>query len=186
MKKLLEYAEARDTVVVRRVDRLRRSLIDVQNTVNLLRERGVNAGSISDGIDPATTTGRMMLNMLASLAEYERKLIVERASAGIAAAWQSGTRFGRPLSDPVVIADKLSIAKGPEPRAAPSKTLHAWSSGVARRCTNGPQRRCCQRTRDNQLTLPPSAFTVAYRVIPFHYYQDPTQAGVDVKDAFKK
>ena len=110
MKKLLEYAEPDDTVVVWRVDRLGRSLIDVLNTVTLLRERGVNVRSISDGIDPATTTGRLMLNMLATLAEYERELIVERVTAGIAAARQSGTRFGRPLSDPAVIADKLAIA----------------------------------------------------------------------------
>ena len=111
MKKLLEYAEFGDIVVVWRVDRLGRSLIDVLNTVNLLRERGVNVRSISDGIDPATSTGRMMLNFLASLAEYERELIVERVNAGIAAARKSGTRFGRPLSDPAVIADKLAIAK---------------------------------------------------------------------------
>jgi DNA invertase Pin-like site-specific DNA recombinase len=110
MKKLLEYAAPGDTVVVWRVDRLGRSLIDVLNTVTLLRERGVNVRSISDGIDPATTTGRLMLNMLATLAEYERELIVERVTAGIAAARQSGTRFGRPLSDPAVIADKLAIA----------------------------------------------------------------------------
>lgn len=57
MKRLLEHAESGDTVVVWRVDRLGRSLIDVLNTVNLLRERGVNVRSISDGIDPATSTG---------------------------------------------------------------------------------------------------------------------------------
>ncbi|NQX10389.1 recombinase family protein [Microbacteriaceae bacterium VKM Ac-2855] len=110
MKKLLEYAEEGDTIVVWRVDRLGRSLLDVLNTVNLLRERGIHVRSISDGIDPATSTGRMMLNLLATLAEYERELIVERVNAGITAARQNGTRFGRPLADPAVIADKLAIA----------------------------------------------------------------------------
>ncbi|WP_448062280.1 recombinase family protein [Cellulomonas hominis] len=110
MQKLLAYAEPGDTVVVWRVDRLGRSLIDVLNTVTLLRERGVAVRSVSDGIDPATSTGRLMLNMLATLAEYERELIVERVTAGIAAARQNGTRFGRPLSDPAVVADKLAIA----------------------------------------------------------------------------
>jgi DNA invertase Pin-like site-specific DNA recombinase len=105
MKKLLEHAESGDTVVVWRVDRLGRSLIDVLNTVKLLRGRGIHVRSISDCIDPATSTGRLMLNMLATLAEYERELIVERVTAR-----QSGTRFGRPLSDPEVIADKLAIA----------------------------------------------------------------------------
>lgn len=61
MKRLLDYAEDGDTVVVWRVDRLGRSLIDVLNTVALLRGRGVQIRSISDGIDPATSTGRLML-----------------------------------------------------------------------------------------------------------------------------
>jgi DNA invertase Pin-like site-specific DNA recombinase len=101
--------EPGDTVVVWRIDRLGRSLIDVLNTVNLLRERGVYLRSVSDGIDPATTSGRLMLNMLATLAEYERELIVERVNAGIAAARKGGTRLGRPTSDPLVVADKLRI-----------------------------------------------------------------------------
>lgn len=107
MKRLLEYAEGGDTVVV---DRLGRSLIDVLNTVTLLRDRGIHVRSISDGIDPATSTGRLMLNMLATLADYERELIVESVNAGIAAARRNGTRFSRPVSDPAVISDKLAIA----------------------------------------------------------------------------
>ena len=130
MKKLFEYAEPGDTVVVWRVDRLGRSLIDVLNTVNLLRERGVLVRSISDGIDPTTSTGRLMLNMLATLAEYERELIVERVNAGISAARERGTRFGRPLSDPVVIADKLAIATDARSKgrtAADAAQLVGWS-----------------------------------------------------------
>lgn len=109
MKKLLECAEEGDTVVVWRVDRLGRSLIDVLNTVNLLRERGVNLRSVSDGIDPSSPTGRMMLNMLATLAEYEREMIVERVNAGIAAAKKAGVRFGRPPADPIVTSKKLAV-----------------------------------------------------------------------------
>lgn len=130
MKKLLAYVEPGDTVVVWRVDRLGRSSIDVLNTVNLLRERGVNLRSISDGIDPTTTSGRLMLNMLATLAEYERELIVERVNAGIAAARQGGTRFGRPLSDPLVIADKLAIAQDARAKgrsAEDAARLVCWS-----------------------------------------------------------
>ena len=85
MKKLLAYAQPGDTVVVWRIDRLGRSLLDVLNTVTLLRGQGVKIRSVSDGIDPETTSGRMMLGMLATLAEYERELITERVNAGIAA-----------------------------------------------------------------------------------------------------
>lgn len=130
MKKLLEHAESGDMVVVWRVDRLGRSLIDVLNTVNLLRDRGVEVKSISDGIDPATSTGRLMLNMLATLAEYERELITERVNAGIAAAKQSGTRFGRPPTDPAVIAEKLRVvqeARGRGRTATEAAKLVGWS-----------------------------------------------------------
>lgn len=94
-----------------RVDRLGRSLIDVLNTVNLLQDRGVALRSLSDGIDPATSTGRLMLNMLATLADYERELITERVNAGVAAARGRGTRFGRPVVEPSVVAGKLEIAE---------------------------------------------------------------------------
>lgn len=52
MKKLLDYADEGGTVVVRRVDRLGRSLIDVLNTVNMLRDRGILVRPLSDGIAP--------------------------------------------------------------------------------------------------------------------------------------
>ncbi|WP_454812854.1 recombinase family protein [Paenarthrobacter nitroguajacolicus] len=130
MKKLLDYAEAGDTLVVWRVDRLGRSLIDVLNTVNLLQGRGVGLRSISDGIDPATSTGRLMLNMLATLADYERELITERVNAGIAAAKANGSRFGRPLGDPSVIASKLQIVQQERAKgrtAAEAAKLVGWS-----------------------------------------------------------
>ena len=130
MKRLLDYVEPGDTVVVWRIDRLGRSLIDVLNTVNLLRDKGVKIRSLSDGIDPETTSGRLMLGMLATLAEYERELITERVNAGIAAAKQSGTRFGRPPVDPAVIAEKLDIAQGAREKgrtAAEAASLVGWS-----------------------------------------------------------
>lgn len=111
MKKLFDYAESGDTLVVWRVDRLGRSLIDVLNTVSFLQGRGVALRSLSDGIDPATSTGRLMLNMLATLADYERELITERVNAGIAVAKANGARFGRPPVDPSVIAGKLEIVQ---------------------------------------------------------------------------
>lgn len=130
MKRLLHYAQDGDTVVVWRIDRLGRSLIDVLNTVNLLREEGVKIRSISDSIDPETSSGRMMLGMLATLAEYERELITERVNAGIAAAKQNGTRFGRPPVDPDVIAEKLAIAEDARAKgrtAEAAARLVGWS-----------------------------------------------------------
>lgn len=109
MRRLLEYAAYGDTVVVWRIDRLGRSLVDVLNTVNLLRDLQVQVRSIQDGIDPATSGGRLQLGLLATLAEYERELITERVNAGIAASRATGTRFGRPPVDQAVVGRKLQV-----------------------------------------------------------------------------
>lgn len=130
MKRLLDYAEPGDTVVVWRIDRLGRSLLDVLNTVTVLRERDVKLRSITDGIDPDTAAGRMMLGVLATLAEYERELITERINAGIAAARADGTRFGRPPVDPAEVAEKLAIAADARAKgrtAAEAARLVGWS-----------------------------------------------------------
>lgn len=130
MRHLLDYAAEGDTLVVWRIDRLGRSLIDVLSTVELLRGRGVGVRSIQDGIDPATSTGRLMLGLLATLAEYERELIKERVNAGIAAAKAAGTRFGRPPVDPAVTAEKLVVvaeARKKGKTAAQAAELVGWS-----------------------------------------------------------
>lgn len=76
-----------------------------------------------------------MLNMLATLAEYERGLIVERINAGLAASKQNGTRFGYPAVNSEVVADKLAIATTHEPQDGPPKKQHVSSAGTARPST---------------------------------------------------
>ncbi|SDS34291.1 Site-specific DNA recombinase [Brevibacterium sandarakinum] len=130
MKRLFDYAEHGDTVVVWRIDRLGRSLLDVLATVNHLRDRGVKISSISDNIDPETSSGRMMLGMLATLAEYERELITERVNAGIVAAKLNGAKFGRPPLDPDEIAEMLAIAEDARAKgrtAEDAARLVGWS-----------------------------------------------------------
>lgn len=145
MQRLLEYTEPGDTVAVWRVDRLGRPLIDVLNTVNGLRDAGIDVRSISDGIDPATSTERLMLNMLANLAEYERELIVERVNAGIAIAREAGAQFGRPKSDPGVVGEKLAIfaqARSAGKTAAEAAEVVGWSRATLyRHQTAQPHRR---------------------------------------------
>lgn len=130
MEALLAYAQTGDTVVVWRIDRLGRSLLDVINTAAHLRERKIGIRSLQDGIDPETPTGRMMLNLMATLAEYERELITERVCAGVAAAKANGTTFGRPPADADVVAMKLAIANEHRARglsAAAAAELVGWS-----------------------------------------------------------
>jgi DNA invertase Pin-like site-specific DNA recombinase len=94
-----------DELVVWRIDRIGRSMIDVVTTVKDLLDRGIQVRSLSDGIDPSTREGRLMLNLMATFAEYERELIQERIQAGVDAAKARGVTFGRPAPD----ANKVAL-----------------------------------------------------------------------------
>lgn len=104
-------ATAESTLVVWRVDRLGRSMMDVLSTVEMLTERGVALRSISDGVDPSTPTGALLLHLLLSVATYERLLTHERVNNGVRAAQARGVRFGRPAPDPVDVERRVRMAR---------------------------------------------------------------------------
>jgi DNA invertase Pin-like site-specific DNA recombinase len=104
---LLNYARSGDTVVVWRLDRLGRSLSHVVRTAEDLHKRGVLIRGLNDGVDYSTPTGRMIAGILASLAEYERALINERAQAAREAARARGKQVGRPRA---ISAEQLRAA----------------------------------------------------------------------------
>lgn len=103
---LLADAQAGDTVVVYKLDRLGRSTVHVAQMLAELTERGVLIESVSDGINSATPMGRAMLQMAAIFAEMERSLIRERTTAGLAAAKAQGRTGGRPR-----VADSATARK---------------------------------------------------------------------------
>ena len=92
----LSHLRAGDTRVVWKLDRLGRSvkglLVDL---VNALEAREVHFRSLTDGIDTKTLAGRFFFHIMASLAQMERELIVERTRAGLAAARKLGRVGGR-------------------------------------------------------------------------------------------
>lgn len=100
-----------DELVVWRLDRIGRSMVDVVTTIDDLTERGIKLMSVTDGIDPETPSGRLVLQILSSLAEYERSLIRERVQAGVDAARERGVRFGRPKADPEQVARNLRTVR---------------------------------------------------------------------------
>jgi DNA invertase Pin-like site-specific DNA recombinase len=92
---LLDYAREGDTVTVTALDRLGRSLSGVIGTIEQLTEHGILIRSLREGIDYSTPVGRMIAGIFASLAEYERTLINERAAAAREAARARGRPVGR-------------------------------------------------------------------------------------------
>lgn len=108
---LMSYARREDTVLVYRIDRLGRSLIDVLNTVAEMQQRGIGLRSLVDGIDPSTASGRLQLGLFATLAEYERELINERVRAGVMAAKARGVKFGQKPVKQETVEAKLEVAR---------------------------------------------------------------------------
>ena len=92
---VLAYLKQGDTLVVWKLDRLGRSLFHLVQIISELGEREINFRSLSDPIDTASPGGRLVLHIMAALAEFERSLIRERTCAGLAAAKRRGRKLGR-------------------------------------------------------------------------------------------
>ena len=120
LAKLLDEVRPGDIVVVWKLDRLGRSLKHLVETVNLLLQQDVGIKSLNDPIDTTTPQGRLVFNLFASLAEFERDVIRERTQAGLSAARGRG-RTG--------VAQKGCRSK-PNPPLAPPKrcTVKAYSA----------------------------------------------------------
>ncbi|EYR81960.1 recombinase family protein [Shinella sp. DD12] len=84
-----------DMLVVWRLDRLGRSLVDLIQTVNGLSKRGCDFRSLTESIDTSSSGGRLVFHMMAAMAEFERAIIGERTKAGMEAARARGSRLGR-------------------------------------------------------------------------------------------
>jgi DNA invertase Pin-like site-specific DNA recombinase len=93
--KLLTRLGDGDKLVVWKVDRLGRSTLDALNTAKDLDARGVHIVITTLGVDLKTPSGRLVFGLMAQIAEFERELIRERVTTGIAAAKSRGVAFGR-------------------------------------------------------------------------------------------
>ncbi len=113
--KLLDRLENGDVLVVTKLDRLGRNAMDVRTTVELLSTVGVRVHCLSlGGVDLTSPAGKMTMQVIAAVAEFERDLLIERTQSGIMRAKVAGKRFGRPpaLSNQEVETVLDRLAKG--------------------------------------------------------------------------
>ncbi len=115
LQKLLETLREGDTLIVWKLDRLGRSLKELITLVNDFQQKGIGFRSLNDAIDTTTAQGRLVFNIFASLAEFERDLIRERTRAGLSAARARGRQGGKPKG----------LTKEAQAKAAAVKTLYA-------------------------------------------------------------
>src|SRR5918995_2311457 len=96
LEQLLDQLRPGDTLVVWKLDRLGRSLRHLVETISELADRGIGFRSLQEAIDTTTPGGKLVFHVFAALAEFERDLIRERTSAGLAAARARGRPGGPP------------------------------------------------------------------------------------------
>ena len=96
-QKMLSEIDGANIVVITKIDRMARSLIDLLNTIKLLEKKGIGFISLQDqGIDTTSPNGKLLLQILGAFAEFERNLINQRTRAGKEKAKMKGVKFGRP------------------------------------------------------------------------------------------
>lgn len=135
--KLLDRMEEGDVLIVTKLDRLGRNAMDVRATVEGLAERGIRVHCLAlGGVDLTSAAGRMTMQVLNAVAEFERDLLIERTHAGIARAKAEGKAMGRPsaLSD--------------EQRADVLRELDAGASVAALARQFGTSRQTIMRVHD--------------------------------------
>lgn len=123
-----------DTFVVWKLDRLGRTVKQLISFVEMLEEKGVNFKSLTDSIDTGTPAGRFFFHIMASLAQMERELIIERTKAGLEAAKKMGRVGGRKrkMTDSKLASAKKLLGNGVPPKDVAADlgisipTLYRW------------------------------------------------------------
>jgi putative DNA-invertase from lambdoid prophage Rac len=113
--KLLDRMEKGDVLIVTKLDRLGRDAIDVSTTVARLEEIGIRVHCLAlGGVDLTSSAGKMTMNVINAVAQFERDLLIERTQSGLARAKAEGKPLGRPsaLSADQQLQVKEKIANG--------------------------------------------------------------------------
>ncbi|NWB86324.1 recombinase family protein [Pseudomonas gingeri] len=99
-QKLLERMEGGDVLIVTKLDRLGRNAMDVRQTVEHLAATGIRVHCLAlGGVDLTSAAGKMTMQVLGAVAEFERDLLIERTQAGLRRAKAEGKKLGRPAAN---------------------------------------------------------------------------------------
>jgi DNA invertase Pin-like site-specific DNA recombinase len=107
----IDFAREGDVLVVTKLDRLARSVSHLGELVEQLEAKRVSLRILGMGVDTATPTGRLMVNLLGSVAQFEREVMLERQREGIAKAKSEGKYKGRAATARAKSAQVLELAK---------------------------------------------------------------------------
>jgi DNA invertase Pin-like site-specific DNA recombinase len=148
LEEALGFLREGDVLVVTKLDRLARSVADLGQIVSKLKDKAVSLRILNLGLDTSKPTGKLMLNLLGSIAQFEREIMLERQREGIAKAKSAGKYRGRKPTAQAkaseilafaakgktkkAIADELAIGVASVYRVLKSKSLHLTSTSISR------------------------------------------------------
>ncbi|WP_194411294.1 recombinase family protein [Microbacterium cremeum] len=121
------HSKKRDAagIVVAKLDRLSRSVVDFASVLELARAQGWALVAIDLGVDTSSPTGELVANLMMSVAQWERRVIGERTSAAMQAAKRRGQRFGFPSALPETTGERLLKLRATHTLACTATRLNA-------------------------------------------------------------
>lgn len=126
----LDYVREGDVLVVTKLDRLARSMIDLGQIAKRLKDKGVGLKALDQSaVDTTSPTGEFLFNIIGAVASFERALILERTAEGRANAMQRGVKFGK---KPSLSPAKIESLKADYATWAGSKIELAEKYGISR------------------------------------------------------
>jgi DNA invertase Pin-like site-specific DNA recombinase len=128
-----------------KIDRFGRSLRHLVNALAELEDRGVAFVSLRDNLDLSTPSGRLMFQIIAAMAEFERELIRERVRAGLSIARNKGRKLGRPRI--VVDAARIALLRAQGQSWAAIGREMGIGEGTARRAGPGVRQKPAENSR---------------------------------------
>lgn len=134
LEEALSHLRSGDTFVVWKLDRLGRNIKSLIELTKSLENRDVHFCSLTEGIDTSTPSGRFFFHIMASLAQMEREIIIERTKAGLKAARAKGNLGGRKrlMTDKKIASAKSLLKSGSPPKDVANSlgvsipTLYRW------------------------------------------------------------
>ncbi|EIM27192.1 recombinase family protein [Microvirga lotononidis] len=128
----LDYVRDGDTLIVTKLDRLARSVADLVEITKQLEAKGASLRVLNLNLDTETPTGKLMLNLLGSIAQFERELMLERQREGIAKAKSEGKYKGRKPTAKAKMEDVLRLVENGLSREQVAKELGIGVASVYR------------------------------------------------------
>ncbi|MBM0151234.1 recombinase family protein [Klebsiella pneumoniae] len=145
--RLLDRMENDDVLIVTKLDRLGRDAMDVRKTVEQLAASGIRVHCLAlGGVDLTSAAGKMTMQVISAVAEFEKDLLIERTHSGLARARAAGKRFGRPPAlnneQRQTALEQLKAGASISAVARQLGTTAAWRLQIE----NRPGSSCCCRT----------------------------------------